>query len=303
MDAIKEIGTPDACDDTQRQMLLMQQIDNCPIVSNMDQINTDGDMEGDACDNDDDNDSVLDNNSGVTNGTSIELNGETINVTNNTPRDEFPLDRTRSCNVDGNNGEGPPDTAVSTFHNCDNDLNASNMPILNVDDVDDDNDGLIEIYYLEHLDAIRYDLGGDGAKDESSDPDKHIGNTGAPTSEQPACMVELRRPCSAATNWHVVSTFNVNSSYRDATTNKPTWCLGSGSGTTNCVPSSDPVTDSGFVPIDDTGGDINALSGVLEGNGYAIRSLYIYRESASNAGLFLGMGQIVKFAIWVYWAH
>ena len=35
-------------------------VDNCPLVSNEDQIDTDGDTEGDACDTDDDNDGCLD---------------------------------------------------------------------------------------------------------------------------------------------------------------------------------------------------------------------------------------------------
>ncbi len=34
--------------------------DNCPAISNADQLNTDGDAQGDACDTDDDNDGVLD---------------------------------------------------------------------------------------------------------------------------------------------------------------------------------------------------------------------------------------------------
>jgi len=34
--------------------------DNCPVVANADQANTDGDAQGDACDPDDDNDGALD---------------------------------------------------------------------------------------------------------------------------------------------------------------------------------------------------------------------------------------------------
>lgn len=34
--------------------------DNCPLVPNSGQMDTDGDGEGDACDSDDDNDGILD---------------------------------------------------------------------------------------------------------------------------------------------------------------------------------------------------------------------------------------------------
>jgi hypothetical protein len=35
-------------------------IDNCPVDANPDQLDTDGDTEGNACDTDDDNDGVSD---------------------------------------------------------------------------------------------------------------------------------------------------------------------------------------------------------------------------------------------------
>ncbi len=39
---------------------IIDTLDNCPTVPNTDQLNTDGDLQGDACDNDDDNDGLTD---------------------------------------------------------------------------------------------------------------------------------------------------------------------------------------------------------------------------------------------------
>ena len=174
MDEIKTVGTPgapSACDSMQLLQLMMQ-IDNCPVVDNVDQINTDGDMEGDACDIDDDNDSVLDVNAIIAVGTTV-FNGMT--VTDNTPRDEFPLDRTRSCTIvvrgSGANHE-------STTINCDNDAVTNNI------DVDDDNDGLIELATEDELHNMRWDLDGshyDQSEDASTN-ETDGSNMGCPSS-------------------------------------------------------------------------------------------------------------------------
>jgi hypothetical protein len=55
--------------------------DNCPNIANSDQLNTDKDQQGNACDNDDDNDNVVDT------------------------KDAFPLDSTESLDSD-NDGVG-----------------------------------------------------------------------------------------------------------------------------------------------------------------------------------------------------
>jgi hypothetical protein len=39
---------------------VLNAVDNCPLLANADQANSDGDSEGDVCDTDDDNDGVLD---------------------------------------------------------------------------------------------------------------------------------------------------------------------------------------------------------------------------------------------------
>jgi len=50
----------DACDPDDDNDTILDEDDNCPFVANTDQANNDGDSEGDACDADDDNDGVLD---------------------------------------------------------------------------------------------------------------------------------------------------------------------------------------------------------------------------------------------------
>lgn len=62
-------------------------VDNCPATGNSDQLNTDGDAKGNACDNDDDNDGTLDS------------------------ADAFPLDDTEDADADG-------DTVGDNADNC-----------------------------------------------------------------------------------------------------------------------------------------------------------------------------------------
>ncbi len=50
----------DACDTDDDNDSVLDGADNCPLVANTNQTNTDGDAQGDACDPDDDNDGVPD---------------------------------------------------------------------------------------------------------------------------------------------------------------------------------------------------------------------------------------------------
>jgi hypothetical protein len=95
---------------------VIQGYDNCLSTANGDQLNTDGDTQGNACDADDDNDGVAD------------------------ATDRFPLDASESADTDndgtGNNADTDDDndTVADVADNCP--LNA------NTDQADTDSDGL-----------------------------------------------------------------------------------------------------------------------------------------------------------------
>ena len=69
----------DACDGDDDNDGVADGTDNCQIVSNADQANTDGDSQGDACDLDDDNDGVLDDDDNcqlVANASQVDNDGD-----------------------------------------------------------------------------------------------------------------------------------------------------------------------------------------------------------------------------------
>ena len=94
-------------------------LDNCPAIANADQLNTDGDANGNVCDTDDDNDGVLDVNE-AGQGTDPLL-ADTDSDTVNDGTDNCPTD----TNTDQLNTDGDADG--------------------NVCDTDDDNDGVLDV--------------------------------------------------------------------------------------------------------------------------------------------------------------
>ena len=117
-------------------------------------------------------------------------------------------------------------------------------------DIDNDNDGLIEVCYLEDLDAIRHMPDGSGYKSSASATTSTIGcgNGG--------CRgYELVRDLD----------FNDDDSYRSGSTNKE-WTIG-----------------SGWLPI---GRDSFYFHAIFEGNGYTVSHLRINHSADNHNGLF-----------------
>ena len=126
-------------------------------------------------------------------------------------------------------------------------------------DIDQDNDGLIELCDVDALDAVRYQLDGSGYR-ESFDAVKIT--AGCP---QNGCNgYELRKDLD----------FNADGSYRDIT-NKATWTSG-----------------LGWLPIGDR---LNFFTARFEGNGHTIANLYIDRPS-DYVGLFKATTGLAKIS-------
>ena len=126
-------------------------------------------------------------------------------------------------------------------------------------DIDQDNDGLIEICDLDALDAIRYQLDGSGYR-EGFDTVKIT--AGCPSG---GCNgYELRSDLD----------FNTDNSYRN-TTNKEAWTSG-----------------LGWLPIGDR---LSFFSARFEGNGHTISNLYINRPS-DYVGLFKATAKLAKIS-------
>ena len=136
--------------------------------------------------------------------------------------------------------------------------------IIDFADIDDDNDGLIEIRYLEDLDAIRHQLDGSGYRESAG---AALNTTGCPTTD---CIgYELVNDLDFANA----------ASYRSDAVNTD-WTV---------INFSD-ADDSSWQPIDAAGS--KPFSAVFKGNGFKISNLQINRSvnEKNNIGLFARIG-------------
>ena len=124
---------------------------------------------------------------------------------------------------------------------------------------DTNGDRLIEVSNLEQLDAVRYDLDGDGSPDNDGDASKY--GVAFPTSGTEAV-------CESACKGYELTRsldFENPGSYASGAVNT-TW-----------------TTGSGWEPIGDS---VDRFGAAFDGNGHSISNLYINRPAADYVGLF-----------------
>ena len=176
-----------------------------------------------------------------------------------------------------NSHSGSPSAAVTLTNVLPADLP---QPI----DYDKDDDGLIEITNLNQLNAIRYDLDGDGTPASGSETDYDAAFTNATTG--------MGCPATGCTGYEL---FNLQPQYPSGTDHYAT-----ARDLDFRIPTDYEVeanqrawtTGSGWEPIGDA---TTPFTATFYGNGYAIRNLFINRGSTDNVGLFgsIGAGGVV----------
>jgi hypothetical protein len=160
-----------ACDDDDDNDGDADEVDNCPLIANPDQLNTDGAGDGgNACDTDDDNDGILDN----VDNCPINANLDQANQDGDALGDVCDPDR------DGDTVANAQDNCptVVNANQANNDMDAQG----DVCDPDDDNDNVADgadnCPLVANADQLNTDMAGDGgnACDTDDDNDGDLDN-------------------------------------------------------------------------------------------------------------------------------
>ena len=175
------------------------------------------------------------------------------------------------------------DFLLTVDNACTDDFDNDNT--LNADDVDDDNDGLIEIHNLDMLHNIRWNLAGTTYDDEEDDGTGNGGDTtgapaaaatdncATPTDGVYLCGYELTRSLDFADDASYASG-SINSDWRPTDGDPAT------------------ATNTGWpgIGVDSTTG----FSAIFDGNGNTISNLY--RRGANDVGFFnrIATGAVVR---------
>ena len=162
------------------------------------------------------------------------------------------------------NGASCTDRASCQDNDDDNDMTLDTI------DVDDDNDGLIEINFLEDLDYIRHNLAGTSYKPGA---DADASTAGAPNSSTALCNEETVSGNGIFLCGYELArslSFSDNASYNSSMVNTA-W-----------------TTGTGWTPIGNNSTDNNdtRFNAIFEGNGNAIGNLFIDRSDTDYIGLF-----------------
>lgn len=145
-------GTGDECDDDKDGDLVSNINDNCPVLSNADQTDTDGDDEGDPCDLDDDGDGMIDPGDNcplISNAAQVDSDGDDIGDACDDDDDQDGVD-----DMDDNCPDKPNNSQADT----DGDDNGDSC------DADKDEDGVVN-----NLDNCALTSNADQADDDGDD--------------------------------------------------------------------------------------------------------------------------------------
>jgi hypothetical protein len=129
--------------------------DNCPSISNANQLNTDGDSQGDACDSDDDNDGIADGSDNCP----LNVNVDQLNTDGDS--------QGNVCDVDDDN-DGIPDASDNFPLDPTEADDVDSDGIGNNADPDDDNDGLADVEEIAlGTNPLVADTDGDAINDQN----------------------------------------------------------------------------------------------------------------------------------------